>query len=188
MRQRWQLAAGLLRAPYSIHDVRAFSGLANGCTVPEDLVAASQVKCDVPMWQLASWRSPPVEFHPAEAPPTGQSVCPSCQMSALKLQRVNVTRVRILVRHQENANGAHARLHVRCQLMWPKCHLSESDAALPPATALSWLRRRGPDVHDSVLHHAFRKRQVCARPTSREVIRCCLVVVLVLMALLWRLM
>jgi hypothetical protein len=32
-----------------------------------------------------------------------------------------------------------------------------------PAAALSWLRRRGPDLPDSVLHRLFRRRQVWGR-------------------------
>lgn len=106
MRQRWQLAAGLLRVAHPVHDVRAFSGVANGYTVPEDLVTASQVKCNVPMWQHACWHSPPVDFHPAEAPPTGRSVWTTYRKSALQLQRVKVIRVLSLVRHQEDSDGA----------------------------------------------------------------------------------
>ena len=36
-----------------------------------------------------------------------------------------------------------------------------NDKALAPFTALSWLRRRGPKLPDSVLHRLFRRRQVC---------------------------
>lgn len=98
--------------------------------------------------------TPPVEFEEATGPPTG-----ACNRLEVSLQLMPCVST--------------ATMHV-C-LMHDCMHRSSFDALITfCCAALSWLRRRGPPLPESVLHRLFRKRQVSASCPDAARLRHCM--------------